>query len=80
MNKDNWTVTTTHFDMERHWGIRFEWSGIHCLIAVQVSAAPAIRLTLLGCTLYAGRLLAPPKTVKLNIADIAASKGWVHSG
>lgn len=76
---NNWTVTTTHFNTERHWGIRFEWSGLNCLLAVQVNSAPAIRITVLGCTLYAGRLLMPPKMVKVDIGELARSKGWASS-
>lgn len=79
-NAKDWAVSTTTFSMERHWGIRVEWFGFEYLLAVTVNSAPAIRIVIFGVSLYAGRLLEPPKSVRLDMREIAASKGWIHQG
>jgi hypothetical protein len=72
---DNWTVTTTHFKQERHWGVRLEWLGFEYLLAVTVNKAPAIRIVLFGVALYAGKLLEIPKVTKLVVKNVSGSKG-----
>ncbi|NDD52352.1 hypothetical protein EBZ39_00470 [bacterium] len=54
-----WTVTTTKYNLERQWGARFEWMGFGCLLHIGVSSAPAIRIGILGCGIWFGRI--PPK-------------------
>ena len=60
MTATAWTVTTTHFDTTRRWGVRFEWMGLGYVLHVGVSSAPAMRLCLLGCSIWFGRIPLKP--------------------
>lgn len=56
-----WTVTTTNYKTERHWGARFEWIGNWVVFAISLNpTAPAMKLVLLGCSFYCGRIPAKP--------------------
>lgn len=59
MDDKKWTVTTTHWDTERRWGVRFDWLGLGYILHVGVSAAPAIRIGIFGCAIWVGKI--PPK-------------------
>lgn len=76
-NAQKWTVTTTTTN-GREWGIRFERAR-GFVFALQLNWAPAIRITLFGWSLYAGRLI-KVTTIHHDIGEIAAIKGWAHNG
>lgn len=56
-----WTVTTTRYDLARQWGVRFEWMGLGYVLHIGVSAAPAMRIAVLGCGIWFGKIPAKPQ-------------------
>lgn len=73
-----WSVTTTTISAERSWGVRFEWIGRGYLLSIQANLAPSCRLIVCGWSLYFGKILSPAKTLRFDLGEIAASKGWKH--
>lgn len=73
-----WTVTTTTYPKEREWGARFEWLGMGYVLAIQVNAAPSLRVILFGWAIYVGKLLPKPQTIQHSLPEIAAVKGWTY--
>jgi hypothetical protein len=67
-NYSSWTVTTTLFDDKRYWGVRFDWVGIGYILSVAMSCAPAMRIIVLGCSVWLGKIPQRPKTVTTSIA------------
>jgi hypothetical protein len=70
MTATAWTVTTTHFDTTRRWGARFEWMGLGYVLHIGVSSAPAVRLCLLGCGIWFGRIPPKPKVQVLSAKTV----------
>lgn len=68
MNSENnyatWTVTTTLFDDKRYWGVRFDWVGLGHVLSVAMNSAPAMRIIVLGCSVWFGKI--PPRPKILN--------------
>lgn len=62
-NYATWSVTTTLFDDKRYWGVRFDWVGFGYILSVAMSRAPAIRIIVLGCSVWFGKIPARPKTI-----------------
>ena len=61
-NYATWSVTTTTY-AERYWGCRLDFIGFGHILSVNVSRAPAMRIIVLGCSLWVGRIYPRPKIV-----------------
>lgn len=64
-----WEVTITQFTDEREWGVRWDWMGFGHLLSIAVNKAPAMRIIVLGCSLWFGRLPVTPKTIKTRMSN-----------
>lgn len=64
-----WEVTITQFTDEREWGVRCDWVGFGHLLSIAVNKAPAMRIIVLGCSLWFGRLPVTPKTITTRMSN-----------
>lgn len=58
----SWTVTFSTVE-ERYWGIRFDWAGLGHVLSIGLSSAPAMRIIVLGCSVWFGKIPPRPKTL-----------------
>jgi hypothetical protein len=61
-NYATWSVTTTTYG-ERYWGCRFDFIGLGYILSLTVSRAPSMRLVVLGCAIWLGRIPQRAKVV-----------------
>ena len=61
-NYATWSVTTITYG-ERYWGCRCDFIGISYILSLTLSRAPAIRIVVLGFSLWMGRVPQRPKVV-----------------
>lgn len=64
-----WEVTITQFTDERHWGVRCDWMGFGQLLSIAVNKAPAMRIIVLGCSIWFGRIPALPKVITTRMPN-----------
>jgi len=61
-NYESWTVTLSVTD-KRYWGVRFDWVGLGHVLSIGMHSAPAMRIIVLGCSVWFGKIPPRPKTL-----------------